>query len=87
MVPLSVTLFANKHDYAIITTSGDKKRLRLDYKRELVVLKWTDRNLDEAMLKNIWFQISTIIYKSSNHYSCVGHTFQQPFCVRKRLHL
>ena len=39
MVPLSVTLFANKHDYAIITTSGDKKRLRLDCKRELVVLK------------------------------------------------
>ena len=38
MVPLSVTLFANKHDYAIIT-SGDKKRLRLDCKRELVVLK------------------------------------------------
>ena len=39
MVPLSVTLFANKHDYAIIRTSGDKKRLRLDCKRELVVLK------------------------------------------------
>ena len=56
---LSVTLFANKHDYEtwliniLLTRSGDKKRLRLSCKRKLVVLKWTNSNLDGAVLNNV----------------------------------
>ena len=36
----------------LLTKSGDKKQLRLSCERKLVVLKWTNSNLDGTILKN-----------------------------------
>ena len=38
-------------------------RLRLGCKKRLVVFRWTNGDLDGAVLKNVWCQISATIYR------------------------
>ena len=74
---LSVTLFANKHGY---TNSKEwrQKATLFRLQKEARCLKWTNSNLDAAMLKKFWFQLLSIVYNVSNHCSCVWL-----FCMRK----
>ena len=48
-----------------MTRIGDEKSFHLDLKKKkkLFVWEWTKSNLDVALLKSFWFQISAIIYR------------------------
>ena len=45
----------------LFTRNGDNKRLRLGCRKKLVVLKSANSNLNGAMLKTFWFQVSAIM--------------------------
>ena len=57
-----MTFFVIKHDY-IFNKDWQYEGTLFRFKKKLVVLKWTNTNLDKAMLKIFYFQISVINYR------------------------
>ena len=45
---------ASYDNWSFSNKGGDKKRLRLSYRKKLVILKWTNSNFDVAVLKIIF---------------------------------